>query len=142
MDRPDDYDLHLEEQGKAEEEARYLEKMEHEESSRLNKIDIKAKQKEIINHYGFDNQLDQLIEECGELIVSIAKNKRYTFADVSFVNISKDRYDNLIEELADVKNLIEQLELEYDYVKEGIEVMIDHKVNRELDRIGRTSIGG
>lgn len=93
---------------------------------------IKDKQKEIINYYGFDNQMDQLIEECGELIVSIAKNKRYSFSDTCI-----DHYENLIEEIADVKNLIEQLELSNDYVKQGIEVMIDHKVNRELDRIGR-----
>lgn len=100
-------------------------------------MDIKEKQKEIIDHYGFDNQLDQLMEECGELIVSIAKSKRYESADVCV-----DHYDNLIEELADVKNLIEQLELADDYTGQGIEAMIDHKVNRELDRIGRTSIGG
>lgn len=94
------------------------------------KVDIKAKQREIINHYGFDHQLERLMEECGELIVAIAKNKRYAFSDTCI-----DHYENLVEELADVKNLIEQLEIDNDYVREGIEVMIGHKVNRELERI-------
>ena len=96
------------------------------------KTNISQKQKKIIDHYGFDNQSDQLIEECGELIVSISKNKRYSLSESCI-----DYYDNLIEELADVKNLIEQLELKNDYVRQGIEVMIEHKTNRELDRISR-----
>lgn len=90
------------------------------------------KQRKIINHYGFDAQLDMLIEECSELIKAICKNKRYAFTDTCI-----DQYENLIEELGDVKNLIEQLELENDYVRQGIEVMINHKVDRELDRIAR-----
>lgn len=94
------------------------------------KIDIKAKQKNIIDHYGFDAQMDQLVEECGELIVAISKNNRYALSENCI-----DHYENLIEELADVKNLIEQLELSNDYVKEGINAMTEFKVNRELDRI-------
>lgn len=92
----------------------------------------KDKQLEVINHYGMDKQLDQLIEESGELIVAIAKNKRYSFSDTCI-----DHYENLVEEMADVKNLIEQIELSSPYIKEGIEVMIKHKTERELDRIRR-----
>lgn len=99
------------------------------------RVNVREKQGLIIDHYGFDNQLDQLIEECGELIVSISKNKRYALSESCI-----DYYDNLIEELADVKNLIEQLELDSDYVRQGIEVMIEHKANREIERISnRTS---
>lgn len=97
-----------------------------------NNTNIKDKQLQIINHYGFDNQLDQLIEECGELIVSISKNKRYISSENCLAY-----YENVVEELADVKNLIEQLELLDRHLKEGIEVMIKHKVNRELERIRR-----
>lgn len=104
------------------------------------KVDIKSKQKEIINHYGVDNQIDQLTEECGELVVAIAKARRNKFSDTS-ADTSIECQDNLIEELADVKNLIEQVELSSDYVRQRIETMIDHKTNRELGRIRGTSIG-
>lgn len=91
----------------------------------------KENQLKIIEHHGFENQLDQLIEESGELIVAIAKNKRYSFSDTCI-----DHYENLVEELADVKNLIEQIELQSPYIKEGIEVMIKHKTEREIERMG------
>lgn len=94
------------------------------------------KQLEIINRYGLDKQLDQLIEECGELVVAISKNKRY-----SRPGSSLDHYENLVEELADVKNLIEQIECSSPYIREGIEVMIKHKTERELERIRRHKNG-
>ncbi len=93
---------------------------------------LKDSQLKIIEHYGLEKQLDQLLEECGELIVAIAKNKRYSFSDTAI-----DHYENLVEELADVKNLIEQIELQSPYVREGIQVMIKHKTERELERIGK-----
>lgn len=96
------------------------------------KANVKDKQLEIINHYGTDKQLDQLIEECGELIVAIAKTKRYPFSDTCI-----DKYENLIEEMADVKNLIEQIEIENSWIKEGVKRNIEYKVNREIERIGR-----
>lgn len=92
---------------------------------------IKDKQLKIINHYGLEKQLDQLLEESGELVVAIAKNKRY-----SRPGSSLGHYENLVEELADVKNLIEQIELQNPYIKEGIEVMTKHKTDREIERIG------
>lgn len=95
---------------------------------------IKEKQLKIINHYGFENQLNQLIEECGELIVAIVKLKRYGFTEDS-IGVAY----SLVGELADVKNLIEQLELKNKTVAEGIERMRDYKVDRELERIGKKS---
>lgn len=92
--------------------------------------DIQTKQLQIINYYGFENQLNQLVEECGELIVAIAKLKRYGFTEDS-IGIAY----TLVEELADVKNLIEQLELKNKTVVEGISRMKEYKVDRELDRI-------
>lgn len=95
---------------------------------------IAGKQSEIIEHYGTDRQLEQLIEECGELIIAISKYKRYipggNGMSISFIH-------GIIQELGDVKNLIEQLELSSDYIKEGIERTIEYKVNRELDRISK-----
>ena len=90
------------------------------------KEDFKVKQANIINHYGQTNQLNKLIEECGELIAAIS---RYNSQ-----NGMKETL-NLIEELADVKNLIEQLELIDNKFKEGVKRNIKYKVNRELERM-------
>ena len=98
----------------------------------VNHKSAKEKQLEIINHYGMEKQLDQLLEESGELIVAIAKNKRYSRPGSSLVH-----YENLVEEMADVKNLIEQIELKNPYIKDGIEVMTKHKTDRELERINK-----
>lgn len=95
---------------------------------------IKDKQAAIIDYYGLDNQLNQLVEESSELIQAICKYKREESIDLTNYY---DRLFNLIEELGDVKNLIEQVELNSDYIKNGINMNIDNKVNRELDRIGR-----
>lgn len=94
--------------------------------------ELETKQLQIINHYGFENQLNQLIEECAELIHAIAKLKRYGFTEDS-IGIAY----SLVGELADVKNLIEQLELKNKTIAEGIGKMKGYKVDRELDRIAR-----
>lgn len=94
--------------------------------------EIQTKQLEIIKHYGFENQLNQLTEECAELIVAITKLKRYGFTEDSIACAY-----SLVGELADVKNLIEQLELKNKIIAEGIGKMKGYKVDRELDRIER-----
>ena len=92
------------------------------------------KQSEIIEHHGIDKQLDQLIEECGELIVAISKYKRYipggNSIDVSLIH-------EIVQELGDVKNLIEQLELSSEFIGEGVSKVKEYKVNREIDRISK-----
>lgn len=91
---------------------------------------IQEKQKTIMGHYGLNKQLNQLVEECAELIVAIQKQQRYDFSTVSDT-IS----DGVIEEMADVKNLIEQLELYRNHIAERVKTMIERKVDRELGRI-------
>lgn len=126
MNRPDDYDLYLEE-GMQAEEARYYEEILKEESKIKSK---EIKQKQIIEHYGFDTQLIQLIEESSELIQAICKWRRNIFKDSSI-----EYMDQMIEEMADVKNLIEQLELNDSYIKHWIERDIEYKVDRQIKRM-------
>lgn len=126
MNKPDDYDLYLE-KGMQDEEAQYYEEILKEESKIKSK---EIKQKQIIKHYGFDTQLVQLIEESSELIQAICKWKRNIFKESSI-----EYMDQMIEEMADVKNLIEQLELNDDYIKHWIEKDIEYKVNRQIKRI-------
>lgn len=83
----------------------------------------------IINHYGFNHQLNHLLEELAELTLAIHRDKR----DIEECSIIFN--NNLIEELADVKNLIEQLEISSKDTKEGIRKNIEFKCKREIQRI-------
>ena len=91
---------------------------------------MKNKQLEIIRHYGEDHQLDKLIEECSELIQAICKWKQ-NYLEIDSI----DYLDNMLEEMADVKNVIEQFELTDEYIKEEIKRWKMEKVDRQLERI-------
>lgn len=88
--------------------------------------ELERKQLKIIDHYGADWQLDRLVEECSELIKVIMKVKRESSYFIC---------DDMIQEVADVKNLIKQLELKHEYFKDSINFMIEQKVDRQLERI-------
>jgi NTP pyrophosphatase (non-canonical NTP hydrolase) len=53
-----------------------------------------------LNTYGIDKQLDIAIEEMAELTKAIIKHRRYA---------SRETYENLCEETADVAIMIEQI---------------------------------
>lgn len=72
----------------------------------------------IYNHYGYDHQLNKLVEEIGELLIAISKKNTL----------------NIWEEMADVQVLIDQ------FKKNGIGRMnFDElkflKAQRQIDRI-------
>lgn len=94
--------------------------------------ELEQKQLQIINHYGIDKQYDQLIEECSELIQAICKYKRDDLlqSDNNIVTTA-----NIIEEMADIENLIEQIKLKDKFIGVGVVKVKEHKVNRELERI-------
>ena len=91
-----------------------------------------TQQRIIFRHYGAENQLDQLIEECAELITAISKFKR----NKSWL----DRIDlsyNITEEMSDVMNLIEQFKLADQNMFDLIEKIKADKVARQINRIGK-----
>lgn len=98
---------------------------------------LKDKQLKIIKHYGPNKQLEQLVEECGELIVAIAKFQRSAQSLGIKKKVPSEELNNLIQEMADVENLIEQIKFDYHLISEGIKRVKVYKVNRELDRIRR-----
>lgn len=77
----------------------------------------------IANFYGIDSQSLIAIEEMSELIKELCKDQR-----------GYDRNKDIIEELADVSIMLEQLITLYDCEKE-VSDMIDYKVNRQLRRM-------
>lgn len=80
--------------------------------------------KKIANHYGLRRQLCQTVEEMAELTQVICKIRRYGMATVR---------DHLVEEVADVSIMIDQLE--YLLGDNMIAKIREEKIKRQLERI-------
>lgn len=93
-----------------------------------------SKVKQIANTYGLDVQMTVLCEECAELIQAVQKLKRK--AALGDTKGEADATKHLVEELADVTIMIEQMkyllttELNNEYEK-----TITSKLDRQLERI-------
>ena len=79
--------------------------------------------KTIADHYGLKKQLRQLAEECSELAVEASHSAR------------KGTTVKIIEEMADVLLMIEQVIYLADIDICDIEDCIDFKLNRQMNRI-------
>lgn len=77
-------------------------------------------QTEVVNEYGANIQSTICMEECAELIQAISKMKR-----------GKDNRDNLIEEMADVYIILEQLKFIYNITDNEIIKWLDAKQDRQ-----------
>lgn len=73
----------------------------------------------IFDHYGEENQLNKLIEECSELIRAISR---------------KDKV-NILEEVADVQVLIDQFVIKDPKFDYSIKLLKVDKVERQIKRI-------
>lgn len=95
----------------------------------------------IANKYGYELQSRQCIEELSELIQAICKDKRKRTATSNNSEIIKpiskfsETGSHVIEEIADVEIMLEQLKLLMDCSDEVEKVKIS-KINRQLERIG------
>ena len=78
----------------------------------------------IAEHYGYEAQREQLIEECAEAILAAQKCKRHG---------SKDNFEALCGEVADVLIMAQQMRLLMG--AKVIDEIIDKKLNRQLGRI-------
>ena len=72
------------------------------------------KLKAIINHYGHTNQFNKAVEELSELIRAIVRDDK----------------DNVIEEMADVYIMLEQLLIMCNIP----EVIMDYSINKKIER--------
>ena len=80
--------------------------------------------KDSIKHYGVDAQSTVCMEECAELIQAISKEKR-----------GKHDYKHLSEEIADVLICISMLQDMYDIDSSDIQLWIDLKEKRIVERM-------
>ena len=81
--------------------------------------------KQIADHYGIKEQLRQLAEECCELAVEANHSAR------------KGTTVKIIEEIADVVIMMEQIIYLAGIDRKDIDEVIDYKLNRQLKRIGK-----
>ena len=98
-----------------------------------------------IEKYGVRNQLDQVTEECGELITAINKAKR---AALIGYKIRKPHgntpikqalvYYNLCSEVADVRIMLKQMELMLD--KDTIDLCEQRKVARLQKELNKKKV--
>lgn len=89
-----------------------------EEYLRLTDIELPSMQQQIIEHYGYENQAQKLIEELQELQHAIIYEGE----------------ENVKEEMADVLNLIEQI-LHYKNWEADIYKVKYFKIQRQLERM-------
>ena len=79
----------------------------------------------ILDTYGIEHQTQKLGEEVIELIIEIAKYEE---------NNLKPK-GKILEELADVCVMIEQVKLYYNFDDKEMEAEKQYKINRQLERI-------
>ena len=91
----------------------------------------------IAKHYGLEAQMQQLIEEMAELTQAICKHKRKNGEGQPINDAITARHveENLIEELADVRLVLDQVILLLGCDKD-IQQVENKKVERTLGRIG------
>ena len=94
------------------------------------KIEIPCQEK-VISFYGAEKQSMVHCEECAELIQAISKMRRAKDAGKD----DSEAYFNLVEEMADVLVVLEQLQEMYDIPDTEIQSMVFKKCRRQEARI-------
>lgn len=93
---------------------------------------------EIIHAYGYDAQSRQCIEEMAELTQAINKFWRKQLKcgqiKVNQVSVQSEEYKNLVEELADVQIMLEQMSAMLG-CGEDIMAIRELKLDRQMERI-------
>ena len=94
------------------------------------------------DHYGLEVQMQQLIEEMSELTKAICKHFRI---DGQGQHVSKNltRYEieqNLVEELADVKLVLDQV-IHLMECEDQVQQVMKQKIERTFERIGEQNAG-
>lgn len=85
---------------------------------------MNEKRKQIIDYFGYEPQRRKLVEEVHELNDEILLFER-GIGDI----------DNIIEEMADISNIMIEFMLEYEITNEEITKIADKKVDRTIERI-------
>lgn len=100
-------------------------------------MNISEQNKENGRYYGYEAQSNQLVEECAELIQAVNKYRRAVARLGEPVAEDKKAValDNLVEEIADVEIMLEQIKYLLQIPEEDIQAVKLYKVNRTRERI-------
>ena len=93
-------------------------------------MDLTQENKKIAEHYGYDAQSNQLIEECAELIQAVNKYRR-----ANDKATAESAYYNLLEEIVDVEIMLEQIKHLLIIPEDDIQCMKLYKINRTKERM-------
>lgn len=85
-------------------------------------------QNKAIEVYGVEKQILVCIEELSELIKAITKVERY-IEDTDLIE-KENMIENVVEEIADVKIIIEYLKIIYGIEESEIEEWVENKIQR------------
>lgn len=88
----------------------------------------------IADHYGYEPQSRQLIEEMAELTVALNKAWRKTFDTVDNLP-NMDDEERIEEEIADVEIMLSQIKYLLGAGDGELSQIIESKLNRQIERI-------
>ena len=89
----------------------------------------------IANHYGYEPQSRQLIEELAELIQAVCKHNRAFGGKQLSESRECTEKDAIIEEMADVTIMMCQLQHILGIGNLDLDSKIERKLNRQIERI-------
>ena len=92
--------------------------------------------KKVADFYGYEEQSNQLIEECAELIQALSKYRRASGKGQPIADYQKTTVlDNIIEEIADVEVMLEQIKYLLNISEDDILAVIQAKTIRQRNRM-------
>ena len=89
----------------------------------------------IADHYGYESQSRQLVEELSELIQAVCKHNRAFGGKQLSESRECPEKDAIIEEIADVEIMILQIEYILGVSAMKLDNMIESKLDRQIERI-------
>ena len=89
----------------------------------------------IADHYGYEPQSRQLIEELSELIQAVCKHNRAFGGKQLSESRECPEKDAIIEEMADVTIMMSQLQYILGIGNLDLDYRIERKLNRQIERI-------
>lgn len=108
-------------------------------------MSILEENKRIADHYGYEAQSNQLVEECAELIQAVnkyrrAKRQKGILSPVleplqSYRDREQIALDSLIEEIVDVEIMLEQIKYLLQIPEEYLIAAKQYKINRTKERM-------
>lgn len=100
----------------------------------------------IYNHFGYENQMEKLIEEANEVKEAVLEYEEVCFnsstADFTDVEVMLRKREHIVEEVGDLLSLATQIISRYEISKPELDKVMDFKLDRTIQRIKDNYYGG